>query len=187
MNNHQSDSGISLVEVIVAVFILTTVSLIGYGFTINEWRRERIMAVSNEMLGWLEGARRSSIRGSSCTISISTGSLLAEGSTMAELSRVTGNCSNSNLSPLRLFQLTSGYSIILSAFEGSSQASSLTFTSRGTVYSQLNEDKAIFISLTPGDYLRCISIKGLTADMSIGRSSSANPTNASQCVTTTNR
>jgi Tfp pilus assembly protein FimT len=187
MKKQYADYGITLTEVLIAVFILSVVSAIGIGFTANEWRRERAMAVSNEMLGWLEGARRSSIRGSSCTISINTNSPLTEGMTMAQLAQATGNCSNSSLSALTLTQITSGYSITLTAFDGTSTTNSFTFTSRGSVYSPLSQDKAIFINLNPGGYMRCIAIKGLVADMTIGRSSSSSPTSASQCDTTTSR
>lgn len=157
--------GFTLTELLIAVLIIGIATTIGVNGYQRTWERERVLAVSNELLGWLESVRRSAIGGTSCTATISTGTK-SVGATIASVANgATGLCTS--IQPLTLTGLTQGYSINVA-----SSASQIIFTSRGTVSSDSGTgDRSITLSLNPGGYSRCIAINSLLGNMAIGVSS----------------
>lgn len=157
--------GFSLTELLIAVLIIGIASSVVLNSFQSLWQRERVLSVSNELLGWLESARRTAMGGTSCTAIISTGDL-ALNETVASMSTgSTGLCAS--VQPLKLTALTSGYSINVST-----TATPLTFTSRGTISSVNGTgNRAVTLTIKPGNISRCVAINNLLGDMAIGRPS----------------
>lgn len=157
--------GFSLTELLIAVLIIAIASTVVLNSFQSLWQRERVLSVSNELLGWLESARRTAMGGSSCTAIISTGDLGLNATVASMATGSTGLCTS--VQPLTLTGLTGGYAINIST-----TATPLTFTSRGTVSSVNGTgNRVITLTISPGNVARCIAINNLLGNMAIGRPS----------------
>lgn len=148
--------------------IISIASAVGISSSQNLWQRERVLSVSNELLGWLESARRAAIGGTSCTANISTGNLALNATVASMSTQSAGLCAS--IQPLRLTGLSSGYSINIST-----TATPITFTSRGTVSSASGTgNRVITLTISPGNVSRCIAINNLLGNMAVGLPSGSN-------------
>ena len=158
------NGGFSLAELMVAITILGVLSAIAIDSSIKDWRREKVNKVAIELSGWLENARRASLKGEACTVTINTGTL-AENGTLA-----TATCMSRWPLQIALQDANSSFSITAST-------TSLTFTPRGSVHPGSGTIN-IGIALNPDlGISRCVAIQGLLGEIGIGKG------NSSSCVT----
>lgn len=153
-------SGFTLTEILVSTILIVLISSLGINAIQVEWNREKISAASNELLGWLEAARRSSLRGSSCLATITEG-VVRPGEVMA-----TSTCSG--IQPIQLSSSSQAYSVTITTKRNGVTANQIGFTSRGTIYSYNGSDTIITLRLSTGNNQRCILISGLLGDMATG-------------------
>jgi len=150
----------TLVELLVVVVILGVLSAVAVDTGLREWRREQVNAMTSELAGWLETIRRAALKGSSCTATLTTGSV-STGATVA-----TGNSEGClSTRPLTVDQSNDNM-----LFDISSNASTITFTPRGTLSSDITP-VTITVTLQPSGPSRCINITGLLGLIRIGKSS----------------
>lgn len=157
----QNQSGFTLVEVLVVVVIMAVLSAVAVDTGLREWRREQVNALTLQLAGWLETVRRAALRGSSCTATVNTG-ILSSGDQVAT-ANASGCLSNA---PLVVDPSHDSMTFALS-----STASTVTFTPRGTLSSEV-DPIIISVSLQPYGPSRCINISGLLGLIRIGNSAS---------------
>jgi Tfp pilus assembly protein FimT len=151
------DAGISLAELLMVVVILGVLTAVGVDTGFKEWRREQVNALTIELAGWLENVRRAALRGTSCTATITTGSIsagdlvaTANGPTCLPNTPLRANPNNS----------AARYAI-------SSTSQTITFTPRGTLSSS-TLPITLMVNLAPDGPARCVSISGLLGLIRIG-------------------
>lgn len=176
-------AGFSILELMVAVGIIVILAGISFRASGNEWRRERVNAQAQALVGWLEAVRRSAVRGNACLVSfapalsgasgsgsLQPGALLASASEDASTTvvSITGNCMSTE--PLRVVAITSRND----AFQVSTTASSLLFTPRGTLFNpssngQFSTDVVVAFSINGQPPRRCVRLSAALGLIQIGR------------------
>ncbi|MEB3275516.1 MAG: prepilin-type N-terminal cleavage/methylation domain-containing protein [Cyanobacteriota bacterium] len=159
----QKWSGFTLVEVLLVVVIMGVLSVVVVDTGLREWRREQTNALTLQLAGWLETVRRAALRGSNCTATLNTG-ILSTGAQVAS-ANASGCLSNA---PLVVDPSHDNMS-----FNLSSTASTVTFTPRGTISSEV-DPIIITVSLQPSGPSRCINISGLLGLIRIGNPAAGN-------------
>jgi prepilin-type N-terminal cleavage/methylation domain-containing protein len=164
---HQRNSAYSLVEVLMVVAILGILSALVIDAGIRDWRREQVNTVVVELAGWLESVRRAALKGSSCRVTLNSGSL-APGATLASAAPLVSTAINNPCrSDHTITSLTANQRFVVS-----STASTLTFTPAGTLYPVPQTPVVIRVALADGsDPERCVQLEGLLGLISVGRSS----------------
>lgn len=74
----------SLTELMVTVVVLGIVSGIVIQVSGQEWRRERVLAVQMDLVGWLEAMRRAALRDGACTVQFINGPEYTPGEVLAQ-------------------------------------------------------------------------------------------------------
>ena len=174
-------AGFSVLELMLAVGIIVILAGISFRASGNEWRRERVNAQAQALVGWLEAVRRSAVRGNACLVSLlptqsSTSASLQPGALLATASEdasttvvsIVGNCMSTD--PLRVVAITSRSD----AFEVTTNASSLLFTPRGTLFNpssnaQFSSDVEVAFSLNGQPPRRCVRLSAALGLVQIGR------------------
>jgi prepilin-type N-terminal cleavage/methylation domain-containing protein len=151
--------GFTLIEVLIVVVTIGILSALAIDSGLRELRRERVNGLVINLAGWIETVRRSALRGTSCTATITTGNLTA-GSNLASADSI--GCPK--VAPLTVDENSTGMS-----FNVVSSATTVTFTPRGTRYPS-GSDVTIIVSLNPVGPYRCILIKGLLGVIGLGKS-----------------
>lgn len=160
-----SNSGFTIIEMMVAVVILGIASSIAIANLQQVWEREQVIAAGNELVGWLEQARRAGIAGPSCTVTFSSGAVAQNGTLAQVANNSTGRCST--IQPLLLSGLTSNHSITATP-----SVASLTFTIRGTVsLASGSGNQRVLLASTQSGYARCVAIDNLLGNIALGRPS----------------
>ncbi|MEB3333226.1 MAG: GspH/FimT family pseudopilin [Synechococcaceae cyanobacterium] len=177
----QARQGFSVLELMLAVGIIALLAGVSFRASGNEWRRERVNAQAQSLVGWLEAVRRSAVRGNACLVSfapalsggsgsLQPGALLASASedTSTTVVSIAGNCLSSE--PLRVVAITSRND----AFQVSTNASSLLFTPRGTLFNpgsnaQFSSDVEVAFSLNGQPPRRCVRLSAALGLVQIGR------------------
>jgi len=186
MKKHPSNTGFTMIELVVVVVIVGILSAVGLTASGNEWRRERVNAVATELAGWLEGVRRTSLKGNACQVTISGGNLTG-GAILASASELIAGTAIAN--PTIANNCLTGQPMQISETLGSSTytiapggSTSFKFTPRGTVNAaaadtQLNAPVVIQISLAgSGGPMRCVRISEGLGLISVGASNSSGGT-----------
>lgn len=76
----------SLTELMVTVAVLGILGSIVIQVSGQEWRRERILAVQVDLVGWLEAVRRAALRNGACQVRfVGSNMTLEPGDTLAEV------------------------------------------------------------------------------------------------------
>lgn len=183
---HPSNAGFTMIELVVVVVIVGILAATGLTASGNEWRRERVNAVATELAGWLEGVRRTSLKGNACQVTISGGNLTG-GAILASASELIAGTAIAN--PTIANNCLTGQPMQISETLGSSTytiapggTTSFKFTPRGTVNAaaadaQLNAPVVIRISLAgSGGPMRCVRISEGLGLISVGASNSSGGT-----------
>lgn len=153
MSVRQPSQGMTLPELLMVITILGVLVGVGVDTGIKEWRREKVNKVAIELAGWLENARRAALRGDSCTVTVTTGTL-NDGGTLATATCLTKwplviNNNDANI----------GYTI-------SAPTTSFSFTPRGTLHPS---DAAISVTVAHQGVSRCVAVSGLLGVISPGK------------------
>jgi prepilin-type N-terminal cleavage/methylation domain-containing protein len=152
-------SGFSLPEILVTVVIIGIFASVAIDNGIRSIQRERVNSIAIGIAGWLQAVQTSSTQGSSCTVTISSGSF-SSGDQIASVSQGL---------PCYQASLTMPDSRNQQSYTIASSTSIFTFTRRGSVSPPPTPDN--IISITPGDGSegRCVAIRGLLGLIELGR------------------
>jgi prepilin-type N-terminal cleavage/methylation domain-containing protein len=177
----KSNSGFSLVELLITTVILGIFSGIAINITLGEIDRSKINSAQVSLAGWLQVIQRGSLLQKSsintqggCTVTFAT-SFSSQGNG-SEIARVEpSTCAPNPI--LELDVLSLGGSTISASF--TSQA--ITFTPRGTILTSAeNPVTEIKLLINRSSLLRCVRLTGISGVIEIG-SNSAGSSLSSQC------
>ena len=167
--NKPTGHGFTTIEMMVAVIIITVVSSITIDVAFRARQRELVNGFAINLQGWIEKVRTSSLRGSGCLITITTGEL-SQGATIATSSKYSSDspidqniCSENN--PLLMTDVNSIDS--QSQFEITPSNATIVFTPRGTLYDP-SGGIDLTVQLISGPS-RCVSITGMMAEITISK------------------
>ena len=170
--NKPTSNGFTTIEVMVAVIIITVASSIAIDVAFRARQRELVNGFAINLAGWIEKVRKSSLRGSGCSITITSGTL-SQGATIATSSKYSASSSpiDENICSVNNPFLMSDVNSIdsQSQFEIVSTPSNATiiFTPRGTLYGQ-SGGIDLNVQLISGPS-RCVSITGMIAEITISK------------------
>lgn len=173
--------GFTLLELLVVVAILGVIGGLGLPAMINNHKKAQVNDLTTGLAGWLQEVRNAALKGSSCGVLISTGTV-ADGDTVAEListSRVADGdtvatmeesipetCATPN-NPYLLPESARGANYSITAKE----VDRFSFTQRASKYPR--EDVLITIAMADNGPARCIQLRGLFGHMEMGNVSSS--------------
>lgn len=159
--------GFSLSELLIVVAIVAIFSAISINAGIDQWKRERVNAMAIQLAGWLETTRRFALKGTTCTVLISSGSVVANSivAQTTDSADATGDNNCLPNEPLRVMG-NSNMSFSLS----SSPTSTFSFTPRGTL-SATATTVDITLTLSPSGPSKCVQVSGLLGMIAVGQSS----------------
>lgn len=171
--------GFTLMELMVVVAIIGIINGLTIAFSSNEWQRERVNAAALALAGWLEEVRASALRETSdnpaaggCVVSVSTLSNAAAGDVLASVS--PASCASTV--SLVLPGVINGSDRYDAA---TSNASTITFTPRGSVTS--STDAVVKIFLRGSRQLRCVRVSAILGLVRVG-SNTAATSSADSCT-----
>lgn len=158
-------SGFTLVELVVVAAILGVLASLGVAATGEIQKREQVNALAIGLAGWLEEVHRSALRGTTCDVVITTGTVTGS-AVVAQLSGspIPETCPKSN-NPFEVPDAAKDESFTITATR-----SSFAFTPRGTKFPA--EDVTITIATSNNGPARCIQLIGLLGNLEMGKSSS---------------
>jgi Tfp pilus assembly protein FimT len=165
-NLEQVPGGFSTMELMVTVAVLGVVAALVVPANQSQWRRERVNAAAVELTSWLEViARTPDQTGTTCTVTVSTGTNLAAGATLATVAPAT--CAPE--STLRL----PGAVLGASTYNVGASATSITFTPRGAISTDgvgtaVANSIQVRISIDGQAPLRCVQLTGLLGLIRLG-------------------
>jgi prepilin-type N-terminal cleavage/methylation domain-containing protein len=155
--------GFTIVEMVTVVAILGVLASLGLAASGEIQKREQVNALAIGLAGWLEEVRRGALRGSTCDVVITTGSVTGSAA-VAQLSAspIPETCPQNN-NPFRIPEAASDASFTITA-----SSSSFAFTPRGTKFP--TEDITITIASSNNGPARCIQLIGLLGNLEMGKS-----------------
>ncbi|MFY8149488.1 MAG: pilus assembly FimT family protein [Prochlorococcaceae cyanobacterium] len=146
----------SLTELMVTVAVLGILSSIVIQVTGQEWRRERVLAVQVDLVGWLEAMRRAALRNGACDVQFINGPEYTPGQILARRDPNNTNCLyNVDMSIPGITAAGTRYMI-------NTTQDTFSFTPRGTVRTvadaNLDTGVMIQIQLQGGGPVGCVSL-----------------------------
>jgi len=130
-------SGYSLPELVIVVVILGVLASISIAYISETWKGQIAIANLENMRAWIESVRRSSLRGQSCTIAITTTNLRDSGLVLDSEPFINSSINTSPCGSPTSLSLESNYRkehYLLSVKTGASNVSSFVMTPRGTLF-----------------------------------------------------
>ena len=157
--------GFTLLELLVVVAILGVIGGLGLPSMINNYKKAQVNDLTTGLAGWLQEVRNAALKGSSCGVMISTGTV-ADGDTVATMGDpIPETCATPN-NPYRLPESARGANYLITA-----NINSFSFTQRASKYPR--EDVLITIAMADNGPARCIQLRGLFGHMEMGNVSSS--------------
>ncbi|MCP9848799.1 Tfp pilus assembly protein FimT/FimU [Cyanobium sp. Morenito 9A2] len=168
-------AGFTVVELLVTVAVIGIVA--GTAFTVSQtsWRREQANAAAESLYAWLqEVVRRPEQIGSSCTVTVNTGSL-APGAVLATVAPTT--CAGESSLRLPAINQQDNYAVAVNP----STSASWVFTPRGAIALTTGTSSSsaaieIRLSLNNNVPVRCIRVSGTLGLLSMGRNNTTGDT-----------
>ena len=166
-------SGFTLAELLVVIVIVGIMSTIALDTSSRIKEREQINAITINLAGWLNQVRKSALRGSSCSVivnsSVSPGTTIATAAT-ASTPPAERDANSMCLADNPLTMNTINTAAPQASYKiTQSPTGSIIFTPRGSVLLAENSSIDLVVELLPSGPSRCISIKGLIANISISK------------------
>ena len=157
--------GFTLLELLVVVAILGAVGWLGLPFMIQNYKKEQLNALTIGLAGWLQEVRSAALKGSSCEVLISNGTITGSGA-VARVgdARIPETCKVPN-NPYLLSESALGRT-----YEITATPNSFWFTPRWTKFP--STDVLITIRMTNDGLARCIKLNGLFGNLEMGNASS---------------
>ena len=154
-------------ELMIAISLIAIFSGLTIASGVEQWKRERVNAMAIQLAGWLESARRSALKGTACSISISSGpvaetEIVAQTIDNADAEAVGNNNCLAN-TPLRVNENSS-----MRLSVSSSPTSTLNFTPRGSLKASATP-VVITLTLSNGPS-KCVEVSGLLGIIAVGSS-----------------
>ena len=157
--------GFTLLELLVVVAILGAVGWLGLTSMIHNYKKEQLNALTIGLAGWLQEIRSAALKGSSCEVLISNGSITGSG----VVARVGGAPIPETCKvPSNPYLLTE--SALGRTYEITATPNSFWFTPRWTKFP--STDVLITIRMTNDGLARCIKLNGLFGNLEMGNASS---------------
>jgi Tfp pilus assembly protein FimT len=151
---------------VAVVGILTGTVIVVSG---NEWRRQRVNAVAQELAGWLAQVRSASQRltGAGCLVAFSASGTYNAGDVIAQIKPSTSCIGQLPETQVRIPNSFNGTSYAISR-----NADELQFTPRGTV----TATSAVVVGITIANSTpqRCVEVSPLVAMIRLGRNENSN-------------
>ena len=154
-----------MLELLVVIVILGVIGGLGLPAMIQNYKKEQLNALTIGLAGWLQEVRSAALKGSSCEVLISNGTITGsgvvakvDGATIPETCKVPNN-------PYLLSESALGRTYEITATHGS-----FWFTPRWTKFP--STDVLITIRMTNDGLARCIKLNGLFGNLEMGNASS---------------
>ena len=157
--------GFTLLELLVVIVILGVIGGLGLPAMIQNYKKEQLNGLTIGLAGWLQEVRSAALKGSSCEVLISNGTITGsgvvakvDGAPIPETCKVPNN-------PYLLTESALGRT-----YEITATPNSFWFTPRWTKFP--STDVLITIRMTNDGLARCIKLNGLFGNLEMGNASS---------------
>ncbi|MFM7314639.1 MAG: Tfp pilus assembly protein FimT/FimU [Cyanobium sp.] len=165
----------TVMELAVAVAMLSILCGVVIDAGLREWRREQVNTVVLELAGWLESVRRSAIKGYSCTVTIANGENGSfprmNGDALATVRTEAGGACGT-VGTFHLTGVNSSPGFLVTTTNGSG---SMTFTPAGTLFladSTQRDKMPLVIRVSLNDHNpdpeRCLQLEGMLGLIDVG-------------------
>ena len=157
--------GFTLLELLVVVAILGVIGGLGLPVMIHNYKKAQLNDLTSGLAGWLQEVRSAALKGSSCEVLISNGTITGSGA-VARLggAPIPETCKGPN-NPYLLSESALGRT-----YEITATPNSFWFTPRWTKFP--STDVLITIRMTDDGLARCIKLNGLFGNLEMGNASS---------------
>lgn len=170
-------AGFTLAEVLIVIVIIGILSTIALDISTKAKQRAQVNALAINLAGWLNQVRKSSLRGSGCSVQIispiSAESTIAK-SAIASSTTTALNAANACLAnqPLTMTDINPSASQVNYTIT-QTPSDPIVFTPRGSVSLPSGSSSInLEIKLMPSGPSRCVSIQGLIANINISKGGS---------------
>ncbi|MCS5700665.1 hypothetical protein NZK32_16610 [Cyanobium sp. FGCU-52] len=166
------------------VAVIGILSSVAITITGNEWRRERVNAAAIDFAGWLEQVRTASLRqintspnAGGCVVTVNAVSSVAPGAALASVTPTS-------CSPTPSFVIPGVVGSGTLYDSSLSNASTITFTQRGSVLLASNStDAVVRLFLRGSNLVRCVRVGAGLGVIRIGSNNAASSA-SSDCLST---
>ena len=159
--------GFTLLELLVVIVILGVIGGLGLPAMIQNYKKEQLNGLTIGLAGWLQEVRSAALKGNSCEVLISNGTITGSGA-VARLggAPIPETCKVPN-NPYLLSESALGRT-----YEITATPDSFWFTPRWSKFQREGTDVLITIRMTNDGLARCIKLNGLFGNLEMGNASS---------------